>query len=95
MAQNDLRAEIEKLHREIAELRSERTPRPNNATVKEQETHSSFVPSAADLIAQFHALADEISTFIEDPEQGIADHPLASILGAFVIGLLVGRRLNR
>ena len=94
MADKDLRAEIQALRREIAELRAERAP-PDNPQAGARTAQFSFGSSAADLTEQFHALADEISTFIDDPEQGIADHPLASVLGAFVVGMLVGRILNR
>jgi hypothetical protein len=40
-------------------------------------------------------LAQEISDFAEDTEKGVINHPLTSVLGALVLGVLIGRLFHR
>jgi ElaB/YqjD/DUF883 family membrane-anchored ribosome-binding protein len=92
MTDVDLRAEIEALRREIAAMRAERT-----AAVKADETRQETAaePSPASFIDQLHTLAREISAFAEDTEKGVANHPFTSVLGALVLGILIGRVIHR
>lgn len=92
MSKVDLRAEIEALHREIAALRAERNSAANpeeSAAETEQEA------SAGTFVEQLHALAREIAAFAEDTEKGVINHPLTSVLGALVLGILIGRVIHR
>ena len=92
MSDVDLRAEIEALRREIAAMRAERT-----ATAKADEiaAEPASESSAANFIEQLHALAREISAFAEDTEKGVVNHPFTSVLGALVLGILIGRVIHR
>jgi ElaB/YqjD/DUF883 family membrane-anchored ribosome-binding protein len=88
MSDADLRAEIEALRREIAGLRAER-----KTTIDPEED---VVESAADnLMDQMRTLAQEISAFAEETEKGVVNHPLTSVLGALVLGILIGRLFHR
>ena len=93
MTQNsDLRAEIEALRREVEAIRIAKTAatadeKPPTETVAEQPT-TSFTD-------QLRTLANEISAVAEDTEKGVASHPLTSVLGALVLGILIGRSLPR
>jgi tRNA U34 5-carboxymethylaminomethyl modifying GTPase MnmE/TrmE len=88
MSDADLRAEIEALRREIAGLRAER-----KTTIDPEED---VVESAADnLMDQMRILAQEISAFAEETEKGVVNHPLTSVLGALVLGVLIGRMFHR
>ena len=88
MSDVDLRAEIEALRREIAGLRSTR-----KTTIEPEEDAAE---SAVDtLMDQMRTLAQEISDFAEETEKGVVNHPLTSVLGALVLGILIGRLFHR
>lgn len=92
MSDIDLHAEIEALRREIAALRAER-----GAETKPEESaaETAAEPGSAAFVQQLHALAREISAFAEDTEKGVVNHPLSSVLGALVLGILIGRAIHR
>jgi ElaB/YqjD/DUF883 family membrane-anchored ribosome-binding protein len=88
MSDADLRAEIEALRREIASMRAERKTKI--------DPEEDAAESAADsLMDQMRTLAQEISAFAEDTEKGVANHPLTSVLGALVLGIVIGRLFHR
>ena len=88
MSDADLRAEIEALRREIAGLRVERKTKI--------DPEEDLVERAADnLMGQMRTLAQEISAFAEETEKGVVNHPLTSVLGALVLGILIGRLFHR
>jgi ElaB/YqjD/DUF883 family membrane-anchored ribosome-binding protein len=89
----DLRTEVEALRREIAAMRAEHT-----ATAKASETTEAEAAAetpASHFTDQLRTLAREISAFTEDTEKGVVEHPLTSVLGALVLGILIGRALPR
>jgi len=88
MSNADLRAEIEALRREIAALRAERKTKID----PEEPAAESTVDT---LMEQMRTLAQEISAFAEDTEKGVVNHPLTSVLGALVLGILIGRLFHR
>jgi ElaB/YqjD/DUF883 family membrane-anchored ribosome-binding protein len=92
MSDANLRAEIEALRREIAALRGGRA-----TAVKPNDRAAEFAadPGAANFVDQLHNLAREISAFAADTEKGVANHPLTSVLGALVLGILIGRVIHR
>jgi ElaB/YqjD/DUF883 family membrane-anchored ribosome-binding protein len=87
MSDADLRAEIEALRREIAGLRAERKTKIDSEDVAEG--------AADNLMDQMRTLAQEISAFAEETEKGVVNHPLTSVLGALVLGILIGRLFHR
>jgi ElaB/YqjD/DUF883 family membrane-anchored ribosome-binding protein len=88
MSDADLRAEIEALRREIAAMRA-----GHKTKIDPEED---VAESAADsLMDQMRALAQEISAFAEDTEKGVANNPLTSVLGALVLGIVIGRLFHR
>jgi hypothetical protein len=89
MAETDLRAEIEALRGEIAALRAEQA-----ATGRASGTKAESAPGTADFGEELRTLADEILAFAEDPEKGIASRPFASVLGALILGILIGRVIH-
>lgn len=88
---SDLRSEIEALRRELAAMRAEQAPGGKSSTPPEPETES----SAANFADQLRTLAREVSTFAEETEKGVVEHPLPSVLGALLLGILIGRVLPR
>ena len=94
MSDHDLRAEIEALRREIAAMRAER-PAVAKPDGIETGTASASEAGLGNFADQLHTLAREISAFAEDTEQGVANHPLIGVLGALVLGILIGRVIHR
>jgi len=84
----DLHAEIEALRREVAELRKRRltAASPQNA-----ETPSSVGEEMA-MTEELKAVMEELT---ESIETGITKRPVAYVLGALLVGILVGRMLSR
>jgi ElaB/YqjD/DUF883 family membrane-anchored ribosome-binding protein len=91
MSDVDLHAEIEALRREIAAMRAEQAAAKAGEAKVETEVES----GAASLTDQLRSLAREISDFTEETEKGVVNHPLTSVLGALVLGILIGRVLPR
>ena len=91
MSDAELRAEIEALRGEIAAIRAEQMAAKTGAGKAEAPAES----SAASFTDQLRTLAQEISAFTEDTEKSVVNHPLTSVLGALVLGILIGRVLPR
>lgn len=93
------------LHHELASLHAELS-KPSRAAAKAkshpakhkvqseaaEEADASF---AADLEEQLKELSKALSEYTGSIEDFIAEHPLASVLGAFVLGLAIGRMMGR
>ena len=88
MKANDLQSEIEALRREIAALRDD----AKSSTGKAKDVLDA---GAATLSEQLRGLVNEIGGFTEQTEKGVAAHPLTSVLGALVLGFLIGRVLPK
>jgi ElaB/YqjD/DUF883 family membrane-anchored ribosome-binding protein len=50
---------------------------------------------ARELQDQLHELASEVTSFFEEAEKGISAHPTQSVVGALLVGILIGRLLGR
>ena len=94
MAGADLRAEVEALRREIAAMRAERAAGGGSGG-GEAKGHAGSESHAASLNEQLRILAHEISAFAEEAEKGIVNHRLASVVGALILGILIGRMIHR
>jgi len=44
---------------------------------------------------QLSELANAVTSFLEEAEKDIAAHPAQSVIGALVVGILIGRLLGR
>jgi hypothetical protein len=97
MAEADLRAEVEALRREIAAMRAERAAGGGGGGSGggEARDHAGSESSATGLNEQLRILAHEISAFAEEAEKGIVNHRLASVVGALILGILIGRMIHR
>jgi hypothetical protein len=92
MGDADLRAEIEALRREIAAMRAERKAKIDP---EEDAAESAAESASGNLMDQVRTLAQEISAFAEGTEKSVIDHPLTSVLGALLLGILIGRLIHR
>lgn len=90
-------SELRSLQDELAAARRERSavvaPPPAAPTESPGPAHESTDdPELRDLLAQF---IDEAGTFIEEAEKTVAAHPARSVVGALIVGILIGRLLGR
>jgi len=95
MTATNLAAEIEALRREIAAMRAERregAAADRAAAANPQGPSESDTGNFAD---QMRTLAREVLALADETEKGAANHPLASVLGALVLGILISRLLHR
>lgn len=93
------------LHHELAALQAElgkasgAGSKPRSAFVQQEvkgDAADDAVPSlAADLQEQLGELGRELSAYTDGVEEAIAEHPLASVLGAFLFGLALGCMMRR
>ena len=60
------------------------TPAPPAETAEEHE-----------LRQQLRELVNEVTTFFEEAEKNISMHPTESVVGALLVGVLIGRLLGR
>lgn len=97
MGTADLRAEIEALRREIAGLRATPAapPHARHAERAAAEHTAEAGAGAGALMDQLHALAREFTAYAAEAEKGVVNRPLISVLGALVLGILIGRVLHR
>jgi ElaB/YqjD/DUF883 family membrane-anchored ribosome-binding protein len=93
-----LSKELEALKEELAALRSQRRSRPA-ATENETRKHHDSPPPAADerhhLHGELRDLVELVKEYVEEAETNLAAHPTATVVGALMVGLLIGRSLGR
>jgi len=91
--------ELKSLHEELAASQRERASAPPSAPSSSSPTVD---PDLADepvqereLREQMRELVNEATKFFEDTEKNIAAHPAESVIGALLLGILIGRFLGR
>jgi ElaB/YqjD/DUF883 family membrane-anchored ribosome-binding protein len=100
-ADSALSKELESLKEELAALRSRRRSRSADHAAANSETrkrHDPPQPAANEhhhLHAELRDLVKLITEYVEDAETNLAAHPTATVVGALVVGILIGRSLGR
>jgi len=97
-----LSRELTSLQEAVAAARRERQP-PLLPAVDRATTDAMAVATAASaesaeaqaLRDQLGELVDQVTQFFEDAEKNIAAHPAESVIGALLLGILIGRLLGR
>jgi ElaB/YqjD/DUF883 family membrane-anchored ribosome-binding protein len=84
----NLHAEIEAMRREIDALRAGQT---SHHEIGEDKMKRAAGSGIANVVNELRALAHEITASTEDAEKGVASHPVTSVIGALVLGILIGR----
>ena len=82
MASKTLQAELDEIRAELSQLRGARAA-PGAA-----EAEPSAHWSASEQIAELNRLVQQM---LEDAEDTIAEHPVATIAGALALGIVIGR----
>jgi ElaB/YqjD/DUF883 family membrane-anchored ribosome-binding protein len=88
--------ELKSLQEELSTSRKERASPASSSTghpsVPEPRTEPSAELELQDQLRQF---ATELNNLFEGAEKGISEHPTQSVIGALLVGILVGRLLGR
>src|SRR3974390_2477897 len=96
--------ELKSLREELSASQRERLATaaapPTQPSAPQIQPSSSAEPSEAgedkrELRDQLGELASAVTSFLEEAEKDIAAHPAQSVIGALVLGILIGRLLGR
>ncbi|MDW6024030.1 hypothetical protein SAZ10_19980 [Mesorhizobium sp. BAC0120] len=85
-----LRAELSVPRREQKEAAAISPSEPANPVEPAEET-----PEERELLEQLNQLVSEVTGFFDEAEKNIAAHPTQSVVGALLVGILIGRMLGR
>lgn len=104
MADPVVARELKALREEIAALQRARTA-PQAPAASAAATAAGAPPLSgvaaeaaeadAELRGQLHDFVAEATKFFEEAEKNVAAHPAASVVGALVLGVFIGRVLGR
>lgn len=93
--------ELKSLQEELSTSQRERmSPTPSPAAAASGTTATPPPPpqEAAEefeLREQLRELVNQVTTFFEETEKNITAHPTQSVVGALLVGVLIGRLLGR
>jgi len=94
--------ELQSLHDELATSRRERASTTPPTAAATTPATTPLEAAGADGSAeekefreQLRQLGDEATRFFEQAEKNIAEHPAESVIGALLLGILIGRLLGR
>ncbi len=85
-AQATLLRELEALRAEFEENR-----RAQDAKDAAAEADMAFAETRKLLDSQVHEIEKLVRALLEDTENAVGEHPLASVAGALALGILIGR----
>ena len=102
-AVSGLWGELRSLHDELsASRRQHSSPSADQAAASERTVALASQPKDSDDKAdaplpreELHGLINLITKFVEDAEKNVSEHPMANVVGALVVGILIGRLLGR
>lgn len=95
-----LSRELKSLHEELSASHRERSLPPADRTSTSGGTaaRASQLEESAEeqqLHGELREFANVITEFVEEAEKDVSAHPTASVIGAMVVGILIGRLLGR
>jgi ElaB/YqjD/DUF883 family membrane-anchored ribosome-binding protein len=88
--------ELKSLQEELSTSRKERAAPASSSTGQPSAAEPHTEPGAElELQDQLRQFATELNNLFEGAEKGISEHPTQSVIGALLVGILVGRLLGR
>ena len=89
--------ELKSLREELSASQSERAAASGPAVTRAATIPEPVVETREEkeLLDQIHEFADEIKTLFDEAEHSVSAHPMQSVVGALVVGILIGRLLGR
>ena len=85
----------ENLHQELRTLRDELGRRVQSESVPHAPEHAAPEVPKPGSSGQWQELEQALSEIADNAEEAVAKHPLAAVLGAFVLGVAIGRLTGR
>ncbi len=82
--------ELKSLQQELSASQKERLAVPPSAAEPVKES-----AEERELRDHLRDLANEVTSFFEEAEKTISAHPVESVVGAMLVGILIGRLLGR
>ena len=98
MASDDVVSrELKSLQEELSAARRQRNEGPAVPRTQPPSSPGAIHASAEsrELRDQLGELANAVTSFLEEAEKEVAAHPAQSVVGALVVGILIGRLLGR
>lgn len=95
-----LSRELKSLHEELSAPRRERpSPPADDASAGGKTAALASQPEdtgeGQQLHDELHEFVNTITEFFKEAEKDVLTHPTASVIGALVVGILIGRLLGR
>lgn len=89
--------ELRSLQDELAVSRKERTTAPAEASAvpKSGDAPASEKPDQSQASDQLRQFVNELTGLFEEAEKSVSAHPAQSVVGALLVGILIGRLLGR
>lgn len=88
--------ELKSLQDELSAAQRERSAAPAMpATMPSPAAAPHERPDERELRDQLRELANEVTSYFEEAEKSISAHPTQSVLGAMLLGILIGHMLAR
>jgi ElaB/YqjD/DUF883 family membrane-anchored ribosome-binding protein len=97
-SKDELRAEVLRLRTEIDELRRMREATAHSSEPEDDDDDDDLAEgreALRGLEGQFRELKRAVADLADDAGDEIAERPLVSVLGAFILGVIVARLLSR
>jgi ElaB/YqjD/DUF883 family membrane-anchored ribosome-binding protein len=86
--------ELKSLQEELSAAQQARAAAPAAPPSHRTAPERRESPDERDMRDQRRELANEVTQFFEEAEKNIASHPAQSVIGAVLVGILIGRLLR-
>lgn len=89
--------ELKSLREELSASQKERAVASGPAVTGEATVSEPAAQTREEneLLERVHEFANEIKTMFDEAEQSVSAHPTQSVVGALLVGILIGRLLGR
>jgi ElaB/YqjD/DUF883 family membrane-anchored ribosome-binding protein len=95
MADSILTHELESLHQKLAGLNRKRRSQPTDRPAPKRADRPEKTAEEHGLHKEILEFINLIANYVEEAKGNVSAHPSASVLGAMVVGILIGRLLGR
>ena len=88
--------ELQSLREELSDAQRARATAPETGgSAASAAEPAKPTPGERELLDQLRELTDEVTGFFAEAEKSISAHPAQSVIGALLVGIIIGRLLPR